>query len=98
MNELLVALRATKISISVSDSYALITNIVQLDFSADESRKEGEQQPEAEQMQHYVYELPECTRSLVKYSGAQKEGVRAYLGFHRETLVGLSNVFILVRS
>lgn len=85
-------------SIFVSDFKALTINIVQLDFSTDKA-PEREQQLEAEQIQHYVYELPECTSSLVKYSRAeQKEGVRVYLGSHRETLVGLSNVFILVRS
>lgn len=46
-----------------------------------------DQQPAArdEQIQHYVYELPERTSGLFKYSRAeQKESVRVYLGVHVE--------------
>lgn len=59
------------------------SNLKWISASIEPLPETNNQQPGTEQMQHYVYELPERTSGLFKYSRAeQKESVRVYLGLH----------------
>lgn len=61
------------------------SNLKWISASIEPLPQTNSQQPEMEQMQHYVYERPERTSGLFKYSRAeQKESVRVYLGLHAE--------------
>lgn len=61
------------------------SNLKWISASIEPLPQTNNQQPEMEQMQHYVYERPERTSGLFKYSRAeQKESVRVYLGLHAE--------------